>query len=141
MDSDERSVDSDEGSEEVPWEKLRDEAMEELSSSLEKKLREYQKNGASEELAKKKAYKFLLPAFRKRLNRTYLHYIKWYRTLKWNSVDKEIMETLRCFMAENDMEFQEALEAAVDKRNSFTRNIRSHNQNQNKVTSEKRLKL
>ena len=41
VDSDERSVDSDEGSEEDPWEKLRDEAMEELSSSLEKKLNKY----------------------------------------------------------------------------------------------------
>ena len=42
-DSDERSVDSDEGSEEDPWEKLRDEAIDKLSSSLAKKLSEYEK--------------------------------------------------------------------------------------------------
>ena len=116
MDADERSVDSDEGSEEDPWEKLRDEAMEELSSSLEKQLSEHGKNGAPEEVAKKKAYKSLLPALRKRLSRRYLRYIKLYRTLKGSPVHKEIVETLRRFMAEDDMDFQEALEAAVDKR-------------------------
>ena len=91
--------------------------MDELSSSLENKLSEYEKNGDSEEVAKEKAYKSLLLALRKRLSRRYLHYIKWYRTLKWSPVHQEIIETLRPFMAGHDMDFQEALEAAVDKRN------------------------
>ena len=75
-DEDGQSVDSDEESEKDPWGKLHYEAMEELSSSFEKKSSEYQKNGASEEVAKKKAFKSLLPAHRKRLSRRYLHYIK-----------------------------------------------------------------
>ena len=46
----------------------------------------------------------------------YLHYLKWIRDLKSDGIHKEIMATLRRYMDDDDMDLEEAAEAAVDKR-------------------------
>ena len=46
----------------------------------------------------------------------HLHYLKWIRNLKPDHIHKEIMATLRRYMDDDDMDFEEAAEAAVDKR-------------------------
>ena len=61
--------------------------------------------------------KALLPVFREKLRRLYLHYLKWFRRLKRDPVHEEVMKTLRRFMdEEEDMDYEEATDAAVDRR-------------------------
>ena len=45
-----------------------------------------------------------------------LYYLKWFRHLRCDPVHQEVMNTLRRFMDEESMDYEEAAEAAVDKR-------------------------
>ena len=73
--------------------------------------------GASEAVAEAKAFDALLPVFRGKLRRLYLHYLKWFRRLKRDPVNEEVMKTLRRFMDEEEgMDYEEAADAAVDRR-------------------------
>ena len=72
-------------------------------------------NGASEAVAEAKAFNALLPVFRGKLRRLYLCYLKWFRRLKRDPVNEEVMKTLRRFMDEEEgMDYEEAADAAVD---------------------------
>lgn len=101
---------------ERPWKKLRFEVIDDLSSNYDEQVERYQDEGASKEVAEAKASNYLLPAYRKKLRGLYLHYLKWIRNLKSDHIHKEIMATLRRYMDDDDMDFEEAAEAAVDKR-------------------------
>ena len=70
-----------------------------------------------EAVAEAKAFNALLPVFRRKLRRLYLHYLKWFRRLKRDPVHKEVMKTLRLFMDEKEcMDYEEATDPAVDRR-------------------------
>ena len=56
---------------------------------------------------------------RKGLRHLYLHYIKWYRVLRTDPVHKKVMKTLREFIEDDDMDYMEAGEAAINKRKYF----------------------
>ena len=66
--------------------------------------------------AQAQASNLLLPVYRKKLRHLYLHYLRWYRNLKTDAVHKKVMKTLRSFMEDDEMEYTEAVEAAVSKR-------------------------
>ena len=58
----------------------------------------------------------LLPVSRGRLRRAYLERLKWIHRIKLDTVHRKVMETLRRFIDEDDMDFDEAAESAVEKR-------------------------
>ena len=81
-----------------------------------KQVERFLDKGASRAVAKAKALNVLLPAHRRKLRRLYLYYLKWFRHLRRDPVHQEVMSTLRRFMDEESMDYEEAAEAAVDKR-------------------------
>ena len=116
-DEDEQNVDSDTENETVdPWEKLREEVIDDLNSAQEEQVEEYLRQGLSKDDAQAQASNLLLPVYRKKLRHLYLHYLRWYHNLKTDSVHRKVMKTLRNFMEDDEMEYTEAVEAAVSKR-------------------------
>ncbi|KAL9983274.1 hypothetical protein ACROYT_G005420 [Oculina patagonica] len=105
-DDDESSIESDEENDEIPCKKLRLEVIDDLSSNYDEQVERYQEEGSSKNVAK--ASNFLLPSYRKKLRGLYLHYLKWIRRLKSDHIHKEVMATLRRYMDEDDMDFEEA---------------------------------
>ena len=100
-----------------PWEDLRAKVKESLSSRFGKQVEWLVEKGASEAVAQAKAFNALLPVFRAKLRRLYLHYLKWLRRLKRDPVHEAVMKTLRRFMdEEEDMDYEKAADAAVDRR-------------------------
>ena len=95
-----------------PWDDLRAKVKESLSSRFGKQVERLLEKGASEAVAEAKAFNALLPVFRGKLRRLYLHHLKWFRCLKRDPVHEEVMKTLRRFMDEEE----EAADAAVDRR-------------------------
>ena len=57
----------------------------------------------------------LLPVSRGRLRRAYLERLKWIHRIKLDTVHRKVMKTLRRFLDEDDMDFDEAAESAVEK--------------------------
>ena len=58
----------------------------------------------------------LLPVYHKKLPFLHLQYLRWYHDLKTVSVNKKFMKTLRSFMEDDEMDYTEAIEAAISKR-------------------------
>ena len=81
-----------------PWDDLRAKVKDSLSSRFGKQVERLMENGASEAVAEANAFNALLPVFRGKLRRLYLHYLKWSRRLKRDPVHEEVMKTLRRFM-------------------------------------------
>ena len=99
-----------------PWDKLREEAVNDLNTAWEEQVEQYITQGLQKDDAELQASSLLLPAYRKRLRIFYLQYLKWYHALKTDPVHKKVMTTLRRFMDDDGMDFAEAAEAAISKR-------------------------
>ena len=99
-----------------PWENLRAEVGDAQSPSYVKQVERFLDKGASKAAAKARAMNVVLPAHRRRSRRLYIYYLKWFRHLRRDSVHQEVMNTLRRFMDDESMDYEEAAEAAVDKR-------------------------
>ena len=113
--NDEETVDNDSESDSSdPWENLLAEVRDALTPSYVKQVERFLVKGASREVANAKALNVLLSAHRRKLRRLYVYYLKWFRHLRRDPVHQEVMNTLRRFMDEESMEYEEAAEAAVD---------------------------
>ena len=99
-----------------PWETLRQEVEESLSSTYDKKANKFLKKGVSETTAEAKAFNALLPVYRRKLRGLYLHYLQWFERLKHDPVRKDVMKTRHRFMEEDSMDVEEATDAAVERR-------------------------
>ena len=71
--------------------------------------------GKSQTYAKNAAFNALLPVWRGRLRRTYFKRLKWIHHIKLDTVHCKVMKTLRRFIDEDNMDFDEAKESAVEK--------------------------
>ena len=60
------------------------------------------------------SFNALLPAFRKRLRYVYLDHLKWFQDLKTDPIQRNMMKTTCKLMEEEDMDFEEATEAAIN---------------------------
>jgi len=90
---------------------------ESLISRFGKQVERLLEKRASEAIVQAKAFNALLPDFRIKLRRLYLHYLKLLRRLKRDPVHKAVMKSLRRFMdEEEDMDYEEAANAAEDRR-------------------------
>ena len=99
-----------------PWDKLREESVNDLNTAWEEQVEQYTTQGLLKNDAEHRASNLLLPAYRKRLRVLYLDYLKWYQVLKTDPVHKQVMKTLRRFMDNEEMDYAEAAEAAINKR-------------------------
>ena len=100
-----------------PWEHLRAEVKESLSSRFGKQVERLLEKGVTVAVAEAKAFNALLPVSREKLRRLYLHYLKWFRRLKRDPVHEEVMKAKRRFMDEEEgMDYEEAADTAVDSR-------------------------
>ena len=57
-----------------------------------------------------------MPVNRRRLRGTYLDRLKWTHHIKHDAIHRRVMKTLRRFIEEDDMDFDEAAESAGAKR-------------------------
>ena len=99
-----------------PWDKLREEAISDLNSAWEEEVQENLRQGLQKDDAEIQAPHRLLPVYRKKLRHLYLQYVRWYHDLKTDPVHKKVMKTLRSFMEDDEMDYTEAVEAAISKR-------------------------
>ena len=102
-----------------PWDKLREEAINDLNTAWEEQVEQYITQGLQKDDAELQASSLLIPAYRKRLRIFYLQYLKWFHALKTDPVHKKVMTTLRRFMDDDGMDFAEDAEAAISKRKYF----------------------
>ena len=75
-----------------PWDNLHVEVKEALNSSYDKQAKRFLGKSVSEEVALAKTHNVLLPVYRKRLRRMYLHHLKWFCHLKRDPVHQEVMK-------------------------------------------------
>ena len=108
MESEDEDVRDREMDDHDPWETLRQEVEESLSSTYDKRVNTFLKEGVSETITEAKAFNALLPVYKRKLRGLYLHYLQWLERLKH--------ETRHRFMDEVSMDVEEATDAAVERR-------------------------
>ena len=79
-------------------------------------MQENLRQGLQKDDAEIQASHRLLPVSRKKVRHLYLQYLRWYHDLKTDPVHKKVMKTLRSFMEDDEMDYTEAVEAAISKR-------------------------
>ena len=102
-----------------PWSPLRQNVGEDLKETYLKEVQQFLDRGKSQHYAENAAFNALLPVSRRRLRRTYLERLKWTHHIKHDAIHRKVMKTLRRFIEEDDMDFDEAAESAVAKRKSL----------------------
>ena len=99
-----------------PWSPLTQNDGEDLKETYLKEVQQFLDRGKSQHYAEMAAFYALLPVSRRRLRRTYLERLKWTHHIKHDAIHRKVMKTLRLFIEEDDMDFDEAAESAVAKR-------------------------
>ena len=99
-----------------PWRPLRQKVGHDLKDLYWNEVQQFLDRGKSQTYAENAAFNVLLPVSRGRLRRAYLERLKWIHRIKLDTVHRKVMETLRRFIDEDDMDFDEAAESAVEKR-------------------------
>ena len=116
IESEDEDVSDREMDDQDPWETLRQEVEESLSSTYDKKVNKFLKEGISETIAEAKAFNALLPVYRRKLRGLYLHCLHWFEHLKHDPVHKDVMKTRHRFTEEDSMDVEEATDTAVERR-------------------------
>ena len=75
-----------------------------------------QKTGLSKKRARIRAYNEMLPELQKELRHQYIDHLKWVHMLREDPIHEAILETRKKFQEEEDMDFNEAVEAGVNQR-------------------------
>ena len=114
--SSEEEEEADDGAEPDPWRPLRQKVGEDINETYLKEVQQFLDRGKSQHYAENAAFNALLPVSRRRLRRTYLERLKWTHHIKHDAIHRKVMKTLRRFIEEDDMDFDEAAESAVAKR-------------------------
>ena len=114
--SSEEEGEADDDDEPDPWSPLRQKVGEDLKETYLKDVQQFLDRGKSQHYAENASFNALLPVSRRRLRRTYLQRLKWTHHIKHDAIHHKVMKTLRRFIEEDDMDFDEAAESAVAKR-------------------------
>ena len=91
-----------------PWLPLRQQVGHDLKELYMNKVQQFLERGKSQTYAENAAFNALLPVWRGRLRRTYLERLKWIHRIKLDAVHRKVMKTLRRFIDEDDMDFDES---------------------------------
>ena len=114
--SSEEEEEADDDDEPDPWRPLRQNVGEDLKETYLKEVQQFLDRGKSQHYAENAAFNVLLPVSRRRLRRTYLERLKWTHHIKQDAIHRKVLKTLRRFIEEDDMDFDEVAESAVAKR-------------------------
>ena len=114
--SSEEEGEADDDDEPDPWSPLRQKVGEDLKETYLKEVQQFLDRGKSQHYAENAAFNALLPVNRRRLRRTYFERLKWTHHIKHDAIHHKVMKTLRRFIEEDDVDFDEAAELAVAKR-------------------------
>ena len=106
----------DEVSDMDPWDVFRDRVKTEKLKDFKVAMKTLRKEGLGKKLAQIRAYNEMLPELRKALRQVYIDHLKWVHVLREDPIHKAILETRKKFQEEEDMDFNEAVEAAVNQR-------------------------
>ena len=99
-----------------PWDVFRDRVKALNLKDFKVAMKTLRKEGLGKKLAQIRAYNELLPELRKALRSVYIDHLKWVHVLREDPLHKAILETRNRMMDENDMDYNEAVEAAVNQR-------------------------
>ena len=99
-----------------PWLPLRKKVRDDLEDKYIKEVKRFLDMGKTQEYAENAALNALLPLSRRRLRRIYLQRLIWIHRIKRDALHRKVMNTLHRFIDEDDMDFEEAAESAVEKR-------------------------
>jgi len=99
-----------------PWEVFRDRVKALNLKDFKVAMKTLRKEGVSKKLAQIQAYNEMLPELRKALRSVYIDHLKWVHVLREDPLHKAILETRNRLMDEDDMDYNEAVEAAVNQR-------------------------
>ena len=99
-----------------PWRPIREKVGEDIQETYVKEVQQFQDRGKTQDYAEITAFNALLPVSKRSLRRTYLERLKWTHRIKHDVIHRKAMKTLRRFIQEDDMDFDEAAESAVAKR-------------------------
>ena len=89
---------------------------EDLQEPYLKEVQQFLDRGKSQAYAENAAFNALLPESRRKLRKIYLERLKWTHRIKLDAIHRKVVKTLRHFIEEDDMDFYEAAESAVEKR-------------------------
>ena len=81
-----------------------------------KQVQRFMDKGKNQTYAEDAAFNTLLPVSRRRLRRIYLQRLKWINRIKHDALHRKVKKTLQRFIDEDNMDFDEAAESAVEKR-------------------------
>ena len=114
--SSEEEEEADDGDEPDLLSPLRQKVGEDIKETYLKEVQQFLDRGKSQHYAVNAAFNVLLPVSRRRLRRTYLEHLKWTHHIKHDAIHHKVMKTLRRFIEEDAMDFDETAESAVAKR-------------------------
>jgi len=106
----------DEVSDMNPWDVFRDRVKTEKLKDFKVVMKNLRKEGLAKKRASVRAYNELLPELRKVMRQVYIDHLKWVHVLREDPLHKAILETRNRLMDEDDMVYNEAVEAAVNQR-------------------------
>lgn len=72
--------------------------------------------GKSSPFAEDATVNSLLPQARRKLRMLYMQRLNWNNRIKQDIIHRQVMQTIRRYRNEDDMDFDEALKAAIDRR-------------------------
>ena len=99
-----------------PWDAFRDRVKALKLKDFNHVMKTLRKAGNGKKLAQIRAYNQMLPELQKALRQVYIDHLKWVHVLREDPIHKAILETRKKFQEEEDMDFNEAVEAAVNQR-------------------------
>ena len=98
---------------------LRQNVGDDLQEPYLKEVQQFLQRGTSQAYAENSAFNALLPENGRKLRKIYIERLKWTHRhfIKLDAIHRKVMKTLPRFIEEDDMDFDEAAESAVEKRN------------------------
>ena len=99
-----------------PWMRMVEETMQIHKAAFQEIKMNLTQSGLDEETAGETAYSNILPELQKELETIYLQRLQWIQRLKKDPVHKKIMQTKNALVNDDHFDPEEAMEAAVKKR-------------------------
>ena len=99
-----------------PWDEFRERVKVIKLKDFRHLVNSLQKAGLSKKRARIRAYNEMLPELQKELRHQYIDHLKWVHMLREDPIHEAILETRKKFQEEEDMDFNEAVEAGVNQR-------------------------
>ena len=121
-----------------PWMPMVEEAMQKHKAAFqEMKVNLAHTHGLDEQTGGETAYSNILPELQTELRRIFLQRLQWIQQLKKDPVHKKIMQTKNTFVNDDDFDPEEAMEAAVNKREFLIkRHLKDYNFTENNDDEE-----